>query len=233
SAGCIVEVNSETDFVAKNETFRAFAAKVAQQILETDPADVAALLAQPFEDGRPLEAHVKEQIATLGENLSVRRFARFGGEGRRVASYIHMQGKIGVLVELEGPGAAKAAELGRDIAMHIAASNPAYLQRADVPEADIDHERQIFAAQARESGKPEQVIDKIVTGRLEKFFAASCLLEQPFVKDTDVTVHELLARSAEALGGPVTVTRFARFALGEGLEKRSDDFAAEVAAQLK
>ncbi len=232
TVGCIVEVNSETDFVAKNDLFRTFAAAVAEHILAHDPADVDALLAQPMGDGRPVSEHVKEQIATIGENLAVRRFARFGGGGKVATTYIHMQGKIGVLVEMEGEGAAKAAEVGRDIAMHIAASNPLALQRADLDEAEVDHERQIFAAQAKESGKPEKVIDKIVTGRLEKFFAENCLLEQPFVKDTDLTVAQLLANKAKELGGPITVTRFVRFELGEGLEKRNEDFAAEVAAQL-
>ena len=233
TTGCIVEVNSETDFVAKNDLFRSFAATVAEHILAHDPADVEALLAQPMEDGRTVADHVKEQIATIGENLAIRRFARFGGGDKVAASYIHMQGKIGVLVEMEGAGATRAAEVGRDIAMHIAASKPLALQRADVDEAEVEHERQIYAAQAKESGKPEKVIDKIVTGRLEKFFAASCLLEQPFVKDTDVTVAQLLANKAKELGGPITLTRFVRFELGEGLEKRNEDFAAEVAAQLK
>ncbi len=230
--GCIVEVNSETDFVAKNDLFRTFAQSVAEHILTHDPADVEALLAQSMKDGKTLADHVKEQIATIGENLAIRRFARFGGDGKVAATYIHMQGKIGVLVEMEGAGAAQAAEVGRDIAMHIAASKPLALQRADMDEAEVAHERQIYAAQAKESGKPEKVIDKIVTGRLEKFFAANCLLEQPFVKDTDVTVAQLLANKAKELGGPITLTRFVRFELGEGLEKRNEDFAAEVAAQL-
>jgi len=233
TTGCIVEVNSETDLVAKNDLFRTFAAAVAEHILAHNPADVTALLAQPMADGRPVADHVTEQITTIGENLAIRRFARYGGTGKVAATYIHMQGKIGVLVEMEGAGAARAVEVGRDIAMHIAASNPLALSRADVPAAEVEHERQIYTVQARESGKPEKVIDKMVTGRLEKFFAASCLLEQPFVKDPDLTVHQLLAARAKELGGPIVITRFTRFALGEGLEKRHEDFASEVAAQLR
>jgi len=230
ASGCLVEVNSETDFVAKNEDFQAFAAAVASHVLEHAPSDIDTLLGQTMADGKSVAERLTERIATIGENLSIRRFARFDADC--VTSYIHMGGKIGVLVALTGDGAAKAAVLGRDVAMHIAAARPLYLSRAEVPEADIEHERAIFRAQALESGKPEAVVDKIVTGRLEKFFAETCLLEQPFVKDTDVTIHQLLARSAKELGGNVTLASYARFELAEGLEKRSDDFAAEVAAQL-
>lgn len=231
TSGCLVEVNSETDFVAKNEDFQAFAAAVASHVLSHAPSDVDALLGQSMADGKSVAERLTERVATIGENLSIRRFARF--DANCVTSYIHMGGKIGVLVALMGDGAAKAAALGRDVAMHIAAARPLYLSRAEVPETDIEHERAIFRTQALESGKPEAVVDKIVTGRLEKFFAETCLLEQPFVKDTDVTVHQLLARSAKELGGNVTLASYARFELAEGLEKRSDDFAAEVAAQLK
>jgi len=229
--GCLVEVNSETDFVAKNEDFQAFAAAIASHVLEHAPRDVDALLGQTMADGKSVTERLTERIATIGENLSIRRFARF--EADCVTSYIHMGGKIGVLVALTGDGAAMATVLGRDVAMHIAAARPLYLSRSEVPEADIEHERAIFRAQALESGKPEAVVDKIVTGRLEKFFAETCLLEQPFVKDTDVTIHQLLTHSAKELGGNVTLASYARFELAEGLEKRSDDFAAEVAAQLK
>ena len=231
TSGALVEVNSETDFVAKNEDFQAFAAAVASHVLAHAPSDVDALLGQNMADGKSVAERLTERIATIGENLSIRRFARFDADC--VTSYIHMGGKIGVLVALTGDGAAKAAVLGRDVAMHIAAARPLYLSRAEVPEADIEHERAIFRAQALESGKPEAVVDKIVTGRLEKFFAETCLVEQPFVKDTDVTIHQLLARSAKELGGNVALASYARFELAEGLEKRSDDFAAEVAAQLK
>lgn len=231
TSGSLVEVNSETDFVAKNNAFQAFAAAVASHVLEHAPSDIDALLAQTMADGKSVADRLTERIATIGENLSIRRFARLQGDC--VTSYIHMGGKIGVLVALTGGGAAKAAALGRDIAMHIAAVRPLYLSRGEVSEADIEHEREIFRAQALESGKPAAVIDRIVTGRLEKFFAETCLLEQPFVKDTDVTIHQLLTRSAKELGGNVTLAQYARFELAEGLAKRSDDFAAEVAAQLK
>jgi elongation factor Ts len=230
-SGCLVEVNSETDFVAKNEDFQEFATAVAEHILRNAPSDVDALLGQTMADGTSLADRLTERIATIGENLAIRRFVRF--EAAHVACYIHMGGKIGVLVALDGEGAANATVLGRDVAMHVAAARPLYLQRSEVPAADIDHERGIFRAQALESGKPEAVVDKIVTGRLEKFFAETCLLEQPFVKDTDIAVHKLLTDSAKQLGGNVIISRYARFELGEGLEKRSEDFAAEVAAQLK
>ena len=230
-SGCLVEVNSETDFVAKNEDFQTFAASIAEHVLNHAPADVEALLGQPMSDGTSVAERLTERIATIGENLAIRRFVRL--EAACVASYIHMGGKIGVLVALDGEGAPNAATLGRDLAMHVAAARPAYLQRSEVPESDVDHERGIFRAQALESGKPEAVVDKIVTGRLEKFFAETCLMEQPFVKDTDIAVHKLLTDSAKQLGGNVVVSRYARFELGEGLERRSEDFAAEVAAQLK
>lgn len=230
-SGCLVEVNSETDFVAKNDAFQAFAAGLAGHVLEHAPSDVEALLGQTMADGTSVGERLTERVATIGENLSIRRFIRLTGDC--VASYIHMGGKIGVLVALTGDGAAKATELARDVAMHVAAARPLYLTRGEVPETDIEHERGIFRVQALESGKPEAVVEKIVTGRLEKFFAETCLLEQPFVKDTDVTVHQLLTRSSKELGGNVSLAGYARFELAEGLEKRSDDFAAEVAAQLK
>lgn len=219
--GTIVEVNCETDFVGSNDDFRALAARIAQQIIAVNPADVEALLASE-KDGKAVKDQVTEAVAKIGENISVRRFVRYESAEGAVYSYIHGGGKIGVLVEMKGAD----AELGKDVAMQVAAANPSYLDRTQVPQAEIEHEKEVLAVEARNEGKPEKIIEKMVLGRINKYYKEVCLVDQEFIKDGDLTIAKLLkSKNAE-------VVRFARFQLGEGIEKKQDDLAAEVAKQL-
>ena len=221
--GVVVEVNAETDFVAKNEEFRSFVADVAKQVAEKNPATVQELLEQKsITDGsKTVQEVLTEKIATIGENMSIRRFERFETSGL-VESYIHGDGKIGVLVEMEGGD----NNLAKDICMQIAAARPEYLDRNAVPQDRVDHEMEILKAQAMNEGKPEAVAEKIVQGRIGKFYGEICLVEQEFVKNPDQKINQLL----EANGAKVV--RFARFEKGEGLQKREENFAEEVAKQM-
>jgi len=220
----LVEVNCETDFVAKKAEFQEFANAIAQRILAGKPADIEALLAMPLHDGEEtsIELARKSLIASIGENINVRRFTRLDATQGILAHYQHGV-RIGVLVELQGGD----AELARDIAMHIAASKPQCVAEADVPGEVIEKEREIFSAQAETSGKPSNIIEKMVDGRVRKFLAEITLVGQPFVKDPDQTVGQLL-KSAGA-----SVIGFARMELGEGIEKKTENFADEVMAQVK
>ncbi len=221
--GVVVEVNAETDFVAKNEEFRSFVADVAKQVAEKNPATVEELLAQKSiaDESKTVQEVLTEKIATIGENMSIRRFERFETSGL-VESYIHGDGKIGVLVEMEGGD----NTLAKDICMQIAAARPEYLDRNAVPQDRVDHEMEILKAQAMNEGKPEAVAEKIVQGRIGKFYGEICLVEQEFVKNPDQKINQLL----EANGAKVV--RFARFEKGEGLQKREENFAEEVAKQM-
>lgn len=220
----MAEVNSETDFVAKDHAFMAFAAAVAQRVAASDPRDVEQLDTLPLKDGAPTTvAQTRtDLVAKFGENMHVRRFVRFTSGKGHIGSYIHGR-KIGVLVELEGGDEA----LARDLAMHIAASCPGFVHKGEVPAAVIDKEKEIFAAQAAESGKPPEIIEKMVMGRINKFLAETTLLGQPFVKDPDTAVEKLLKKAN------ATVVRFTRLEVGEGIERAQSDFAAEVMAQVK
>ena len=217
--GSVVEVNCETDFVANTDNFHAMVDKIAKHIADTNPADVDALNDSVM-DGKKVSDFITEQIATIGEKISIRRFARYETAGR-VASYIHMGGKIGVLVELTGG----EAQLGKDVAMQIAAANPSCVDRAGVDPAALAHEREVLKAQALEEGKPEKIVEKMVDGRINKYYKEVCLVEQSFVKDPEQTIKQVL--------GDVEVKGFARFMLGEGIEKKQEDFAAEVMSQIK
>ena len=219
--GTILEVNCETDFVGTNEDFRNLAASIADQILAVNPADVEALLDSEI-DGKTVRDLVTEAVAKIGENSSVRRFVRYESAEGKVYSYIHGGGKIGVLVEMIGAD----DELGKDIAMQVAAANPSYLDRTQVSQAEIDHEKEVLAVEARNEGKPENIIEKMVIGRINKYYKEVCLVDQEFIKDGDLTISKLL-KSKNA-----SVVRFARYQLGEGIEKKQDDLAAEVAKQL-
>lgn len=219
--GTILEVNCETDFVGTNEVFRNLAASIADQILAVNPADVEALLDSEI-DGKKVRDLVTEAVAKIGENISVRRFVRYESAEGKVYSYIHGGGKIGVLVEMIGAD----DELGKDIAMQVAAANPSYLDRTQVSQAEIDHEKEVLAVEARNEGKPENIIEKMVIGRINKYYKEVCLVDQEFIKDGDLTISKLL-KSKNA-----SVVRFARYQLGEGIEKKQDDLAAEVAKQL-
>lgn len=218
----IVEVNCETDFVAKKEEFQDFAAKIAQRVLKDAPQTMEALLALPLTDGgASIEESRKELIAKIGENINVRRYTLVETNGI-LGAYLHGT-RIGVLVELKGGDAV----LARDIAMHVAASKPVAVSEDQVPADLIAREREIFVAQAAESGKPPEIVEKMVAGRVKKFLAETTLVGQPFVKDPDTTVGKLLA------GAKAGVTRFTRFEVGEGIEKAVADFAAEVMAQVR
>jgi len=221
--GAIVEINSETDFVANGDDFQEFAGRVVARILEDDPTDIGALLAMPLEPGgEDIQTAQKELVARIGENIQVRRFQRYACEAGQIHHYLHGS-RIGVLIELEGGD----ESLGRDLCMHIAASRPVCVGVDDVPEDRAAKEREILIAQAQESGKPQEIIEKMVEGRLRKWLAEITLLGQPFVKDPDQTVEALLKdRGAR-------VVRFARLEVGEGIEKREENFAEEVAATIK
>ncbi len=220
NTACIVEINSETDFVAKNENFLALVKKIAEHIVACKPADMDALNASQM-DGKTVAEVMTEAVASIGEKLSLRRFEVYTTEDGQLATYIHMGGKIGVIVELSGGD----ATLGKDVAMQIAAAKPQCIGREDVDQEALAHEREVLRKQALEEGKPEKIVEKMVDGRINKYYKEVCLVEQEFVKDSDKTIKDILAG--------VEVRRFARFEMGEGLEKKNEDFAAEVAAQMK
>jgi len=233
--GALVELNAETDFVARNEMFQGAARKVAQTAL-TAGADVEALKAAKTTDGEVVSDMITNMIATIGENMMVRRAAHFEVKQGAVSSYVHNAtaadlGRIGVLVAIEGAAdQTKLQELGRKIAMHVAATQPLSLSADDIDPAAVERERAIFAEQAAESGKPPNVVEKMVEGRIRKFLEEVVLLKQAFVMNPDQTVEQLVAEASKEFGSPVTVKGFARLALGEGVDKKTEDFAAEVAA---
>ena len=220
--GVLLEVNCETDFTANNENFRALEKKVIEYIAKAKPANLDALNDGVI-DGKKVSDLVTEATATIGEKISIRRFVVYEAQGKLV-SYIHMSGKIGVLVEMTGG----ADQLGKDIAMQIAAANPSAVDRAGVDASELEHEKEILRKQALEEGKPEKIVERMVEGRINKFYKEVCLVEQDFVKaepGSKQTVKDIL--------GKEKVLRFTRWQLGEGIEKKEVDFAAEVAAQLK
>lgn len=242
SAGCdkgvLLEINSETDFVAKNEKFQGFVKEIADHILQANPASVEELFAQPYcsDSSKTIQTKLNEAIAVIGENMQIRRFSSYVVPAAgAIGSYIHAGGKIGVLVEATCDSAAAAkdprfAAFVKDVAMHTAAASPRYVQRSEVDADVLEREKDIYRAKARETGKPENIIEKIIDGQVNKFYGDICLVEQQFVKDTDKTIQQLAAETGKALGAAVTITRFTKYALGEGLEKKECDFAAEVAA---
>ena len=232
--GVAVELNSETDFVARNPVFQEMVAAIAKVALGVD-GDVEALKSAPMGTKTVAET-VTAQVATIGENLSLRRSARI--EADVVASYVHNaaapgMGKIGVLVGLNSTGGRAAVEaLGKQIAMHVAATSPASLSEADLDPALVEREKQVLTEQARESGKPDHVIEKMIAGRMNKFFQEVCLLKQSFVINLDLTVEKAVKEAEESVGAPVTVSGFVHLAVGEGVEKKTEDFAAEVAKTM-
>ena len=233
NAASIVEVNSETDFVAKNQDFKDFVKDVAQMVLEGDYADVPALLAANHKEGKALQDVLNDRIATIGEKIDVRRFAKLSVDGK-VGGYIHGGGKIGVLVQLEtSANDEKVVALGRDIAMQVAAMNPKYISRDDVDKDYIAHETEVLTQQALNEGKPANIVEKMVVGRLNKELKEVCLLDQVFVKDSELTISKLVAKVAKEVGADIKVAGMLRYEVGEGIEKKEENFAEEVAKQMK
>lgn len=229
TAGTLVELNAETDFVARNEKFQSALAGIAKTALETDGSLEAVQNSKAPQGDGTVNDMITGLVATIGENMTLRRVAKVTAEGGQVAAYVHSpeaenMGKIGVLVAVEGSDKDKLADAGRKVAMHVAATNPASATTDDLDPELIERERQVLTEQARESGKPDSVIEKMIEGRLKKFYKEVVLVEQPFVMNPDQTVGEFLEEQGATLKG------FVRFGLGEGVEKEQDDFAAEVAS---
>ena len=230
NTAALVEVNCETDFVAKTDEFKSLVTEIAKQVIAEDPADVDALLASKYESGT-IADYITAKVATIGEKITVRRFVRYQAKNSIVDSYIHMGGKVGVLVEIACPEVTDAVkEVAHDVALQIAAASPVapeYVRRSEVDPSHLEHEKEILVAQARNEGKPEKIIEKMVEGRINKFYQEVCVLEQPFVKDGDISVQKMIQQKAPG----ADVVRFTRYKMGEGLEKKVNDLAAEVAAQ--
>ncbi len=235
NVGVLLEVNAETDFVAKNDTFRAFVEDVAKVIMTSNPADMDALMACDL-DGQTVEKALQEKILVIGENIKIRRFVRM--EGPCVA-YVHGGGTHGVLVQFATDVAGKDGfeAYGKDVAMQVAAINPAYLNPSEVPADIIEKEKEILLAQIKAdpktANKPEQVIEKMIQGKVAKYYKENCLIEQAFVKDDKISVGQYTKNTAAALGGSIEILSFVHYVKGEGLEKRTDDFASEVASMVK
>lgn len=231
--GVVIEVNAETDFVAKNASFMDFVAVCAKTVAEQNPADVAALLAAKASGSQDtVDQLLKDKILTIGENMQVRRFARYEGD---VVTYIHGGGRIGVMVKFDTDCGSKDGfrEYAKDIAMQIAAASPAYLCREQVPAERVEKEKEILTAQAVNEGKPENIALKMVEGRIRKFYEEVCLVDQPFIKDGGLSVEKYTKNTAAELGGKIAITDFVRFEKGEGIEKREDNFADEIASMIK
>jgi elongation factor Ts len=233
--GVVVEVNAETDFVGKNEKFIGFVHNVAAVVAKENPADLDALLAAPYGNGRTVQEEQQEMVLVIGENIKVRRFARYA-ENTSV-SYVHAGGKIGVLVNLAVEGNIDVTAIGKDVAMQIAALNPRFWDKSEVDQATLDEEKKIMMVQMENdpkmANKPEKVRENIVMGKLGKFYKENCLLQQEFVKDSSMSVEQYMASSAKALGGSVTFKGAVRFEKGEGIEKKVDNFADEIASMTK
>ena len=237
--GVVVEVNCETDFVAKTDNFINFSKNVAKHIALANPADVDALMNQKFVDDetKTITDLVSDATVSIGEKISIRRFARYETNKGAVESYIHMGGKIGVLLLVENDNPATIANetfktFYHDVALQIAAAKPSYVKKEEVPAENLAKEREILRAQALNEGKPEKIVDKMVDGRIQKYYKEVCLVEQPFVKDGDKSIAQLTAEVAKEIGANINIASFERFERGEGIEKRKDNFAEEIAAQM-
>lgn len=235
STGVLVEVNCETDFVARTDNFRKFVDEVAKRIA-TSKTNTVEELANEAWDGETVAQKTQALIAAIGENVTIRRFSRFDApQGGTLASYIHAGGKVGVLVELVADNKSdNAPAVARDVAMHIAASEPRFIARDEVTQKDLDTEREIARDAAAKSGKPENIVEKMVTGKMEKFYAETCLIEQPYIRNDKQSVGDYLETAGKDAKCAYVVTRFVRYKLGEGIEKKGgDDFAAEVMSYIK
>jgi len=234
--GVVIEVNAETDFVAKNDKFVNFVKGVAATVAKENPADLDALMECKYVDtDMTVTQQQQEMVLVIGENIKVRRFVRFA-DGVSVP-YVHAGGKIGVLVNLEVFGGIDATEIGKDVAMQIAALNPRFWDKSQVTQEILDEEKKVMMAQMENdpkmASKPEKVKESIAMGKLNKFYAENCLLQEEFVKDNTLTVEKYIASAAKALGGTITFKDAVRFATGEGIEKKQEDFAAEIASLVK
>ena len=235
--GVVVEVNSETDFAAKSDKFVDFVKDIADVIINANPADVDALLAADM-NGQSVADVLRDKVMVIGENLSIRRFVRYEGD---CVAYVHGGGRIGVLVKFEADAAASGSEAliecGKDIAMQIAALNAAYLNEASVPAEVLEHEKEVQLAliknDPKNANKPEAVLEKMIIGKMRKYFEENCLVNQAFVKDGNLTVGQYVEQQAGVAGGAMSLASFVRFEKGEGIEKREDDFASEVASMMK
>ncbi|MDP4133609.1 MAG: translation elongation factor Ts [Bacillota bacterium] len=230
NVGVVVEVNAETDFVAKNADFQGFVANIAKTIAEKNPADVEALLACEYPTGGSVSDELTNKIATIGENMNIRRFTRMEGT---IASYTHDGGRIGVMVLLDAPENEATLELGKKLAMQIACYSPEYVAIADVPTDVVAHEKEVLKIQAMNEGKPENIAEKMVEGRIRKFYDGACLLEQAYIMDEDIKVSKHIDDVAKENGISISVKQFVRYEKGEGLEKRQDNFAEEIANLVK
>ena len=234
----VVEVNAETDFVAKNDKFVAFVKEATKVIMKQNPADVEALMACKTESGETVDEALKNLILVIKENIKVRRFVRYEGV---CSAYVHGGGTHGILVNFETTNGIEAkdefAAYGKDVAMQVAAANPSYVDEASVPAEVVAKEKEIMLVQMsqdpKNANKPEAVKQKMIEGKIKKFFKENCLVDQEFVKDGDLSVAQYTAKVAKDLGGEIKIVKFTRFVKGEGLEKRADDFAAEVASMVK
>ena len=235
--GVVVEVNSETDFAAKSDKFVEFVKEIADVIINENPADVDALLACNV-NGQSVADLLRDKVMVIGENLSIRRFVRYEGD---CVAYVHGGGRIGVLVKFDAEGAASGSEAliecGKDVAMQIAALNAPFLNEASVPAETVEHEKEVQLAliknDPKNANKPEMVLEKMITGKMRKYFEENCLVNQAFVKDGNLTVGQYVEQQAKVAGGAMALTAFVRFEKGEGIEKREDDFASEVASMVK
>lgn len=231
--GVVLEVNAETDFVAKNAEFVGFVNAIATTVIAENPADVDALMTCKLAGtDATVEEALREKILTIGENMKIRRFVRLEGD---LVSYVHGDGRIGVMVQFDTDVASNDGfkAFGKDVAMQIAAAMPQYLNESDVPSEVLEKEKEILTVQAMNEGKPANIAEKMVNGRIKKFYKEVCLLDQPFIKDGDISVAQYVENTAKEFGGKIAVTSFVRFEKGEGLEKRNDNFADEVASMVK
>ncbi len=230
----MVEVNCETDFVAANEEFVSFATKVAEMAANTSATTVEELVAEKFDGESTVTEALTALIAKLGENMTVRRFVKFNIENGAIAScYIHGGGRIGVMVEVACDTESEILEeVAREVCMQVAAANPLFLSKEEVDSESLEKEKEIYRVQALNEGKPENIVEKMVMGRIQKYYKEVCLLDQAWVKDGDKSISKFLEEKSKEVGSPITVTRYARFERGEGIEKVEEDFAAEVAKTM-
>ena len=233
----VVEVNAETDFVAKNEKFQTYVAEVAAQAVNTQAEDIEGFMAEKWalDPSMTVKEKLSSMISIIGENMNIRRFAKVSEENGIVVSYIHAGGSIGVMVKFDTDVADKEGfeEYGKDVAMQVAAANPGYLNETEVPAEVLEKEKEILKVQAINEGKPEAIAEKMVQGRIKKFYKENCLMDQEFIKDGDQTIKSYTEAKAKELGGKIEILSFVRYEKGEGIEKKNDDFASEVASMMK